>query len=39
MPEDNLDSHIVLMDHLQKAKKEYKHLKKQEINNIFIKTN
>ena len=30
---------IVLVDHLQKTKKEYKDLKKQEIHNIFIKTN
>ena len=29
----------VLVDHLQKTKKEYKSLKKQEIHNIFIKTN
>ena len=34
-----LDLHIVLADHLQKANKEYKHLKKQEIHDIFIKTN
>ena len=26
-------------DHLQKTKKEYKNLKKQEIHGIFIKTN
>ena len=30
---------IVLVDHLQKTKKEYKNLKKQEIHDIFIKTN
>ena len=29
----------VLMDHLQKTKKKYKSLKKQEILDIFIKTN
>ena len=32
------DLHIVLLDHLQKSKKEYKKLKKQEIHDIFIKT-
>ena len=31
--------HIALVDHLQKTKKEYKNLKKQEIHDIFIKTN
>ena len=30
---------IVLVDHLQKIKKEYKNSKKQEIEDIFIKTN
>ena len=30
---------IVLVDHLQKTKKEYKNSKKQEIEDIFIKTN
>ena len=30
---------IVLVDHLLKAKKEYKNLKKQEIQDMFIKTN
>ena len=30
---------LVRVDHLQKTKKEYKNLKKQEIHNIFIKTN
>ena len=35
----SLDLHIVLVDHLQKTKKEYKNLKKQEIQDIFIKTN
>ena len=34
MPE--IDLHIVLVDHLQKTKKEYKQLKKEEIHNIFI---
>ena len=36
MPE--IDLHIVLVDHLQKTKKEYKQLKKEEIHNIFIWT-
>ena len=31
--------HIVLVDHLQKTKKEYENIKKQEIHDIFIKTN
>ena len=35
---DSQDLHIVLIDHLQKTKKEYKTLKKQEIHDIFIKT-
>ena len=41
MPEMHLrlDLHRVLVDHLQKATTEYKNLKKQEIHNIFIKTN
>ena len=39
MPEIHLDLHIVLVDHLQKTKKEYKNLEKQEIHDIFIKTN
>ena len=34
MPE--IDLHIALVDHLQKTKKEYKQLKKDEIRNIFI---
>ena len=34
-----LDLHRVLVDHLQKATTEYKNLKKQEIHNIFTKTN
>ena len=33
------DLHRVLVDHLQKSKKEYKNLKKQYIHDIFIKTN
>ena len=37
--ENSLNLHIVLMDHLQKTKKEYKTLKKQEIHETFIKTN
>ena len=43
MPEMHLRqpgfTHIVLVYHLQKTKKEYKNLKKQEIHDIFIKTN
>ena len=35
----SLDLHIVLVDHLKKAKKECKRLKKQEIHDIFIETN
>ena len=38
MYKDSLDLHRVLVDHLQK-KKECKNLKKQEIHDIFIKTN
>ena len=34
-----LDLHIVLVDHLQETKKKHKNLKKQEIHEIFIKTN
>ena len=40
MPEMHLRQpglHIVLVDHLQKTKKEYKNLKKQEIHDRFIK--
>ena len=37
--EDNLDLHKVSVEHLQKTKKECKNLKKQEIHDIFIKTN
>ena len=33
------DLRIVLVEHLQKTKKEYKRLKKQKIHEIFIKTN
>ena len=36
---DNLDLHKVLVDHLQKAKRDYKNLKEQEVHNIFIKMN
>ena len=38
MPEMHLTQprFIVLMNHLQKTKKEYKNLKKQEIDDIFI---
>ena len=36
---DHLILHIVLADNLQKTKKEYKNLKKQEIHEIFLKTN
>ena len=39
MPEMHLDLHIVLVDQLQKTKKEYKNLKKQEIHDIFFKKN
>ena len=42
MPEIHLrqlDLLIVLVDHLQKTKKKYENLKKQEIHNIFFKTN
>ena len=31
--------HTVLVDHLQKTKKEYRASKKLEIHDIFIKTN
>ena len=31
--------HIVLVDHLQETKKEYKNFKKKEIHDIFIKMN
>ena len=33
------DKFIVLVDNLQKAKKESKNLKEQEIQDIFIKAN
>ena len=29
----------IVVDHFQKTKKEYKNLKKQEIHDIFMKTN
>ena len=31
--------HLVLVDHLEKTKKGYKSLKKQDIHDIFIKSN
>ena len=34
-----MDLHKALVNYVQKIKKEYKNLKKQEINDIFIKTN
>ena len=42
MPEMHLRQpgfHIVLKGHLQKTKKEYKKLKKQEVQHILIKAN
>ena len=41
MPEMHLRmaEFTVLVDHLQKTKKETKNLKEQDIYNIFIKTN
>ena len=42
MPEmhlNNLDLLIALVDHLLKTRKEFKNLKKQEIQAIFAKTN
>ena len=36
---NNLDLLIVLVDHLLKIKKEFKNLKKQEIQSIFIEMN
>ena len=41
MPEMHLKQPglIVLVDHLLKTKKEFKHLKKQEIQTIFTKMN
>ena len=42
MPEIHLRQQgfrLVLVDHLQKTKNKYKNLKKQEIQDIFIKTN
>ena len=35
----SLDLVIVLVDHLLKTKKEFKNLKKQELQNIFAKMN
>ena len=43
MPETHLRqpgfTYSALVDHLQKKKKEYKSLKKEEIHDILIKTN
>ena len=42
MPETHLRKSgfkVVLVDHLQKTKEEYKNLKKQELHDIFLKTN
>ena len=43
MPETHLRqpgfTYSALVDHLQKTKKEYKSLKKEEIHDILIKTN
>ena len=36
---DNPDLHNVLVDHLQKNKERIKNLNKQEVQDIFIKTN
>ena len=36
--EENVDLQKVLMDHLQKTKKVYNNLKKQEIQDTIIKT-
>ena len=36
---DSQDLHIVLVDPLVRSKKEYKNLKKQEIQDILIQTN
>ena len=33
----SVDVHILVVDHLQKTKKEYKNLKKQEIRDILSK--
>ena len=35
----SLDLLIMLVDHLLKTKKEFKHLKKQEIEDIYTKIN
>ena len=34
-----LEMHLTLVEHLQKIKKEYEKFKKQEIHEIFTKTN
>ena len=39
LPEMHLRQSASLMDHLQETKKEYRSLQKQEIHDIFIKTN
>ena len=36
---DNLAVNIVLVDHLQKTKKEYKNVSKQEVHDLFLKIN
>ena len=39
MPFGNLNLHILLVDYLLKTKKNHKNLKKEEIQEISIKTN
>ena len=39
MHRDSPDFYVVLVDHLQKSKKEYKSLKKPKTHVKFIKTN
>ena len=34
-----LEMHLTLVEHLHKTKKEYEKFKKEEIHEIFIKTN
>ena len=34
-----LEMHLILVEHLHKTKKEYEKFKKEEIHEIFIKTN
>ena len=36
---DNLDLHKVLVEHLEKTKKDHENLEKQEIDDIFINMN